>query len=95
MADIRDIKIQPGEVGDVIKQLDELAGRVDAVLKTESPHLTTVAPGSDEVSQRVARTSNAVHESFGKAAALGSTEIREVAATLRAHSGKIQETDLA
>ncbi|EIT92272.1 hypothetical protein MA4S0726RB_3607 [Mycobacteroides abscessus 4S-0726-RB] len=54
-----------------------------------------MAPGSDEVSQRVAQTSNAVHESFGKAAALGSTEIREVAATLRAHSGKIQETDLA
>lgn len=95
MADKSDIRIQPGEVGDVVKQLDELANRVQNVMTTEAPHLTVVASGADEVSQRVAQTSNAVHESFGKAAIQGVTEIHEVAATLRAHSGRIQETDLA
>ena len=95
MADKGDIRIQPGEVGDVIKQLDDLAGRVQHVMQTEAPNLTVVSSGADEVSQRVAQTSNAVHESFSEAAALGATEIQEVAATLRTHSGKIQETDLA
>ena len=95
MADKSDIRIQPGEVGDVIKQLDELANRVQQVMTTEAPNLTVVASGADEVSQRIAKTSNQVHESFGQAATLGSTEIQEVAATLRTHSGKIQETDLA
>ncbi|BBZ67179.1 MAG: PE domain-containing protein [Mycolicibacterium insubricum] len=95
MAEINDIRIQPGEVGDVIKQLDDLANRVQHVLTTEAPNLTVVASGTDEVSQRIAQTSNAVHESYAKAATLGTGEIQEVAATLRAHSGKIQETDLA
>lgn len=95
MANNSDIRIQPGEVGDVIKQLDDLAARVQHVMSTEASNLTVVASGVDEVSQRIAQTSNSVHESFGEAAALGATEIQEVAATLRAHSGRIQETDLA
>lgn len=95
MAENSDIRIQPGEVGDVIKQLDALADRVQHVMSTEAPNLTVVASGVDEVSQRVAQTSNTVHETFGKAAMQGATEIHEVAATLRAHSGRIQETDLA
>lgn len=95
MAEKSDIRIQPGEVGDVIKQLDALADRVQHVMSTEAPNLTVVASGADEVSQRVAQTSNTVHETFGKAATQAVTEIHEVAATLRAHSGRIQETDLA
>jgi len=95
MVENSDIRIQPGEVGDVIKQLDALADRVQHVLSTEGPNLTVVASGADEVSQRVAQTANTVHEAFGKAATQGAAEIHEVAATLRAHSGRIQETDLA
>ncbi|OHU92278.1 PE family protein [Mycobacterium talmoniae] len=95
MAEKSDISIRPGEVGDVTKQIDELAQRVQHVMQTEAPNLTVVASGRDEVSQRVAKTTNEVHASFTKASDQTATELTEVAATLRGHSGRIQETDLA
>lgn len=94
MATVNDMRIRPDEVGDVTKHLDELADRVQKLMTDESPHLTVVASGHDEVSQRVAHTSNEVHASFAKAAEQGQTEIHEIAATLRAHSGRIEERDL-
>lgn len=95
MAEHSDLSIRPGEVADVTKQLDELANRVQTVMQTESPNLTVVASGRDEVSQRVAQTTNEVHASFTKASDQAVTEMHEVAATLRAHSGSIAERDLA
>jgi hypothetical protein len=47
------------------------------------------------VSQRVAHTLNEVHASFTKASDQGNNEIHEIAATLRAHSGRIADNDLA
>lgn len=95
MSSSGDINIKPGEVDDVIRQLDELAGRIQHVMKAEAANLTVTASGVDEVSQRVAQTSNGVRENFSHAADLAATEIQETAATLRAHAGRIQETDLA
>ena len=95
MAAKNDISIRPGEVGDVTKQLDELANRVQTVMKTEAPNLTVVASGRDEVSQRVAQTTNDVHTEFAKVSDQAVTEMQEVSATLRGHSGRIQQTDLA
>lgn len=95
MADNDGLRIQPGEVADVTKQLDELADRVHKVMETERPNLTVVASGNDEVSQRVTKTANEVHALFTKASDAGVTEMHEVAATLRGHSGQIEKQDLA
>lgn len=95
MADRNDLVIHPGEVADVTKQLDELAERVKRVMETEAPNLTVTASGADEVSQRVAHTSNEVHGLFTKASDQGIVEMHEVAATLRSHAGRLQSQDLA
>jgi hypothetical protein len=95
MAENNGVSIQPAGVDDVSKQLDALADRIQHVLDTEKPNLTAVASGRDEVSQRVAQTVNKVHESFTKAADQSVNEVHEVAATLRSHSGRIENADLA
>ena len=95
MAENSGVSIQPAGVNDVTKQLDELADRLQHVMDTERPNLTTVASGRDEVSQRVAQTANQVHDSFTKASDQAVNEIHEVAATLRSHSGRIENADLA
>ena len=93
MADSAGMSIQPSEVADVSQQLDELAGRVERVLRDESPNLTVTASGRDEVSQRIASTLNEVHSSFGTSADSGLGEMREVAATLRGHSENVVAAD--
>jgi hypothetical protein len=93
MADSAGMSIQPGEVADVSRQLDELASRAQRVLADEAPVLTVTASGRDEVSQRVAETLNTVHTSFGTAADKGLAEMQEVAATLRGHSDNIVAAD--
>lgn len=94
MADNNQLSIRPGEVTEVTRQLDELANRMQHVLETEQPNLTTVASGQDEVSQRVAHTLNEVHGSFAKASEQGANEIREVSATMRSHAGRLSDADL-
>lgn len=89
MADRAGMSIQPAEVQEVTRQLDELANRVQRVMADEAANLTVTASGRDEVSQRVANTLNEVHTSFGTAADQGLTEIHEVAATLRGHSNNV------
>jgi predicted small metal-binding protein len=95
MTDNNHFSIRPDEVTEVTRQLDELANRMQRVLETEGPNLTTIASGQDEVSQRVAHTLNEVHGSFTKASDQGTNEIREVSATMRSHAGRISDTDLA
>lgn len=93
MADRAGMSIQPAEVGEVTRQLDELANRVQRLMADEATNLTVTASGRDEVSQRVASTLNEVHTSFGTTADQGLTEIREVAATLRGHSNNIAASE--
>jgi hypothetical protein len=93
MADSAGMSIQPAEVGEVSRQLDELAGRVERVLRDEAPNLTVTASGRDEVSQRVASTLNEVHTQFGTSADQGLGEMHEVAATLRGHSENVVAAD--
>ena len=71
MADSAGMSIQPAEVADVTRQLDELANRVQRVLQDEATNLTVIASGRDEVSQRVAGTLNEVHTAFGASADQG------------------------
>jgi hypothetical protein len=89
MADSAGMSIQPTEVADVTRQLDELANRVQRVLQDEASNLTVTAAGRDEVSQRVASTLNEVHTAFGASADQGLGEMHEVAATLRGHSDNV------
>ena len=93
MADSAGLSIQPSEVAEVSRQLDELAGRVERVLQDEAGNLTVTASGRDEVSQRVANTLNEVHTSFGTSADRGLGEMHEVAATLRGHSENVVAAD--
>ncbi|WP_319446550.1 MULTISPECIES: PE family protein [unclassified Mycobacterium] len=93
MADSAGMSIQPDEVADVSRQLDELANRAQRVMTDEAANLTVTASGRDEVSQRVAATLNEVHSSFGTAADQGLGELHQVAATLRGHSQHIVTAD--
>jgi methyl-accepting chemotaxis protein len=95
MADNRGLSIRPDAVNEVTRQIDELANRMQHVLDTEKSNLNVVASGRDEVSQRVAQTADAVHDSFRKASDQGVNEFHEVAATLRSDSGRIADADLA
>ena len=89
MKNTADFELKPVEVTDATKQLDELAGRVDKLMQTEAPNLAVTASGRDEVSQRVAATLNDVNAAFSKSVDQGTNEIREVAATLRAHTDQV------
>jgi phage-related protein len=86
--------MQPLEVSHAAAQLDVLADRIDRVTKNEAPNLTVVASGGDEVSQRVASTLNDVHSDFIRSSDRGSNEVREVAATLRAHTNRVIDAEL-
>jgi hypothetical protein len=93
MADSAGMSIQPDEVAEVSRQLDELAGRAQRVLQDEAVNLTVTPSARDEVSQRVAFTLNEVHSAFGIAADQGLGEMREVAATLRGQSENVAAAD--
>jgi hypothetical protein len=85
--------MRPDEVTDAAGQLDALADRMGKLMQTEAPNLTVVAPGRDEVSQRVASTLNQVHADFAKSSDQGMNEVREIAATLRAHTGHVVDVE--
>ncbi|MDF2825217.1 MAG: hypothetical protein K0R68_2625, partial [Mycobacterium sp.] len=59
------LRMQPTEIAEVSAQLDALAGRMDALMETEAPHLAVQPGARDEVSQRIAHTLNGVHDAFG------------------------------
>lgn len=89
MATNAEFSLQPDEVTEATIQLDDLATRVETLLRTEGPDLTVTAPGADEVSQRVAATLNEVHASFTASTDGGVAELRQIAATLRAHTDSV------
>lgn len=93
MANPNDFAMQPLEVADATKQLDELADRFDKLMQTEAPNLTVTASGRDEVSQQVASTLNEVHAAFTRSSDQGVNEAREVAATLRKHTNGVVAID--
>jgi hypothetical protein len=93
MADNAAMSIQPDEVLEVTRQLDELAARVERVMADEAVNLTVTASARDEVSERIASTLNEVHASFRTTSERGLGEIREVAATLRGHSSNVAAAD--
>jgi ElaB/YqjD/DUF883 family membrane-anchored ribosome-binding protein len=89
MNNTAEFRMQPGEVLDATRQLDELASRAERLMQDGAADLTAQASGRDEVSQRVASTLNDVHADFRKASDQGTNEIRQIAATLRAHTGNV------
>jgi len=89
MASSDDLQMQPTEVSEAATQLDDLANRIDHLMATERPNLATTPAGRDEVSTRAATTLDAVSTSFGDSADRGVVELREVAATLRAHTDSV------
>jgi hypothetical protein len=89
MTSTDDFRMQPAEVADATKQLDALASRVETLMAAEAPNLTVTPAGRDEVSQRVASTLNEAHSRFAISTDQGNNEIRETAATLRAHIGDV------
>ncbi|MGW4100434.1 MULTISPECIES: PE domain-containing protein [unclassified Mycobacterium] len=93
MADTDGMSIQPAEVQEISRQLDELANRVQRVMTDEAPNLTVTPSARDEVSQRIAQTLNEVHTSFGTSTDQGMAEVHEVAATLRGHSSNIAASE--
>ncbi len=93
MADNDILRMRPTEVAEASAQLDALASRVEQLMQTEAPNLSVQPGGRDEVSQRVAATLNGVHDAFGASAALGATEMRETAATLRSQADDITHLD--
>lgn len=93
MADSDGMSIQPAEVQEISRQLDELANRVQRVMTDEAPNLTVTPSARDEVSQRVAQTLNEVHTTFGTSTDQGMAEVHEVAATLRGHSSNIAASE--
>jgi ElaB/YqjD/DUF883 family membrane-anchored ribosome-binding protein len=97
MASNAEFAMQPAEVADATKQLDELAGRVEKVMRDEAANLTVTASARDEVSQRVASTLNEVHTKFSTSSDQGVNEVREVASTLRTHTDNVvaSEQDFA
>jgi hypothetical protein len=88
-----EFSMQPSDVMEAAGQLDALADRIDKVMAVEAPNLTVVAAGRDEVSQRVASTLNDVHTGFADSTGIGSNEAREIAATLRAHTQNVLDSE--
>jgi ElaB/YqjD/DUF883 family membrane-anchored ribosome-binding protein len=87
------LSIQPAEVTDAMRQLDDLANRIEQVMKVEALQLEVSPTGRDEVSQRIASTLNEVHTAFAAASDKGVVEMREVAATLRRHAHDVVAAD--
>lgn len=82
-------RMQPAELADATKQLDALSSRIEKLMVVEGPNLTVTPAARDEVSQRVASSLNEVHAQFATSTDQGNNEIREIAATLRAHTDDV------
>ena len=88
-----DFRMQPTAVADATKQLNALADRVDQLMANEAANLTVTSSAQDEVSGRVAATLNDVHVAFIKSSGQGTSEMREIAATLNGHTTDIMAAE--
>jgi hypothetical protein len=88
-----DLRLQPDEITDATRMLDDLAGRAEKLMKDEAANLTVTAAGRDEVSQHVASTLNTVHTTYGESADHAVGRIRDMSAALRAHTGNVVDAD--
>lgn len=93
MSNPHGLTVNTTELADTAKRLDELADRLDALLKAEAPHLSPAAVGRDEVSVRAAGTLAEVQGQYLKSSAEGVAELREIAAALRAGADNIAGVD--
>ncbi|BBY46735.1 hypothetical protein MARA_01650 (plasmid) [Mycolicibacterium arabiense] len=93
MANNDGLQMQPTEVSDAARQLDDLANRIDDLMATERSNLATTPAGRDEVSTHAATTLEAVSTSFGESIDQGIVELRQVAATLRAHTDSVMAAE--
>jgi ABC-type transporter Mla subunit MlaD len=89
MGSIDEFRMQPAEVVEATTQLDALAARIEKLMATEGPNLTVTAAGRDEVSGRVASTLNGVHAEMATSIDAGNEQLRQTAATLRAHTNDV------
>ncbi|OBG76868.1 hypothetical protein A5714_24405 [Mycobacterium sp. E2462] len=89
MTGTADFRMQPDEVTDATRLLDQLAGRAEKLMQAEAPNLTVNAAARDEVSQRVSSTLNDVHSSFGASTDHATNQMRAIAAALRAHADNV------
>jgi hypothetical protein len=89
MTNTADFRMQPAEVADATRQLDQLAGRAEQLMQIDQPNLVVTAAGRDEVSRRVASTLNEVHTQFVESTGHATNQMRQMAATLRAHANNV------
>jgi hypothetical protein len=89
MSSTDDFRMQPAEVADATTQLDALAARIEKLMATEGPNLTVTAAGRDEVSGQVASSLNTVHTQMAGSISQGNEQLRQTAATLRAHTNDV------
>ncbi|NKY31768.1 PE family protein [Nocardia speluncae] len=75
--------------------LDALADRLDATLRTEWPLLNAPPAGSDEVSVEAAQTLRRVGESYSVSGDLAVVELRKLAATVRAQADGVLAMELS
>lgn len=87
------LSINVGDVAEAAKQLDALADRLHKALQDDDANLNVIASGRDEVSVRSAGTMNEVKGSFAKSTQQGVNELREIAASLRAHASTAAAVD--
>ncbi|WP_040794558.1 PE domain-containing protein [Nocardia higoensis] len=83
----------PLETVRMAAELDELAARLEADLRTHDTALMVPAPGFDEVSGHAAATLRAVAADFDLSAHGGVLELRRLAATLRAQARELTGMD--
>lgn len=83
------LSIDTQQLADAAARLDEIASRLDDLMQAERPHLETRPVGRDEVSVRASATLNTVQASYATSAVQGITELREIAAALRAGVGNV------
>jgi hypothetical protein len=83
------LSIDTRQLADAAARIDEIAARLDDLMKVERPHLETVPVGRDEVSVRAAATLDTVQASYATSAVQGVAELREIAAALRAGVGNV------
>ncbi|MCV7278227.1 PE domain-containing protein [Mycolicibacterium flavescens] len=71
-----------GDAG-VVRHLEVIAERIDALLARERADLEVSAAGDDEISRRVAKSLNRMAEEFSRSVNRGAAEIRGMAQALR------------